>query len=85
MESLSSTNMPKFNLGEIILIKAKPNSSKSILEWDEKNKKINAFVHSIPDNDKANNELIKLFRKQLKLKVKIISGLKSKEKKVEII
>ena len=77
--------IPKFELGDMILIKAKPNSSKSILEWDGEKNKFNAFMHSIPDDNKANKELVKLFKKQLKLKVEIISGFKSKDKKVKFL
>jgi len=78
-------NFPKFFLGNTILIKAKPNSSKSNLEWDEDKNIFNAYLHSIPDDNKANEELIKLFKKELKLKVEIISGFKSKNKKVIIL
>jgi uncharacterized protein (TIGR00251 family) len=77
--------MINFSLGDIILIRAKPNSSKSELIWDDKNNKMLAFLHSIPDDNKANDELIKLFKKQLKLKVEIISGFKSRDKKVKVL
>lgn len=75
----------QFKIGEIIEIRAKPNSSKSLLEYNSQTKKIDAFIHSIPDEGKANSELIKLFKKQLKLKVEIIAGFKSRNKKVIIL
>jgi uncharacterized protein (TIGR00251 family) len=84
-QTYSKQPHPNFSSGDIIEIRAKPNSSKSILEWDPKNNKMNAFLHSIPDDNKANDELIKLFKKQLKLKVELISGHKSKNKKVKIL
>jgi len=74
-----------FKLGEIIEIKAKPHSSKSILEWDDEKNKFNAFLHSIPEDNKANEELVKLFKKQFKLKVELVSGFKGKDKKIKIL
>ena len=64
-------------------IKVKPNSSKS--EFDEKNSL--AFLKAPPKNNKANIELIKLLAKHFKVsssQVKIIKGLRSREKVVEI-
>lgn len=78
-------NFPQFSTSDIIIVRAKPNSSKSQLEWDYENKKVIAFLHSIPDDNKANDELLKLFKKQLGLKVELISGFKSKDKKVKVI
>lgn len=78
-------NFPKFSHGETIIIKAKPKSSKSELVWDKENKKIVAFLHSVPENNKANEELIRLFRKNLKLKIEIISGIKGRDKKIKIL
>jgi uncharacterized protein (TIGR00251 family) len=71
--------------GEIIEVWAKPNSSKSNIEWDNENKRFNVFLHSIPDDGKANQELIKLFKKKFKLKVEIIKGLKSRNKLIKIL
>jgi len=69
----------------IIEVRAKPNSSKTILIWNNGLKRVDAFLHSIPDGGKANAELVKLFKKQLKLKVEIISGEKSRNKKVCVL
>lgn len=76
--------MNRLQINEIIEIRAKPNSSKSEITFDENNKII-VYLKSIPDENKANNELIKLFKKQLKLKVEIISGFKSRNKKLKIL
>lgn len=78
-------NFPQYSFNDIIEIKAKPNSSKSELIWDHEKNKMLAFLHSIPDDNKANAELIKIFKKQLKLRVELISGFKSKDKKVKVI
>jgi uncharacterized protein (TIGR00251 family) len=42
-------------------------------------------VKAIPDKNKANIELVKFLSKLLKKKVKIISGLKSRNKVLEVI
>jgi len=75
----------KFEIGNILIIRAKPNSSKSEIVFNKETDKFDVFIHSIPDDNKANKELVKLFKKQLKLKVEIISGFKSRDKKVKII
>lgn len=74
-----------FISGDIIEIYAKPNSSKSELIFDDENNRFNAFLHSIPDDNRANDELVKLFKKQLKLRVELISGFKSRNKKVKVL
>ena len=74
-----------FKEGDIIEIRAKPGSSKSLLDWDNEKKRFNAFIHSIPEDNKANEELLKLFKKQYKLKVELISGFKGKDKKVKVL
>lgn len=75
----------EFKEGEIIEIRAKPGSSKSILEWDIEKNQFNAFLHSIPEDNKANEELVKLFKKQFKLRVELVSGFKGKDKKVKVL
>jgi len=68
----------------ILKIKVKPNSSKSFFDSN-----LNlAFLKSSPEKNKANLELIKLLAKHFKVsssQVKIIKGLTSREKVVEII
>lgn len=71
-----------FKSGDFIKIKVKPNSSKSEIQYD--NGYI-AFLKSIPKYNKANDELIKLFKRKYKLKVEIVSGFTSKNKKLKII
>ena len=67
-----------------IKVKVKTNKNKQeIQKIDENNFIIN--LKSSPVDNKANKELIKLFSKELKLRVKIKKGLKSKEKILEII
>lgn len=66
-----------------IKLKVIPNSSRT--ELKEENDKLKLYLKAIPDKNKANLKLIKFFKKEFKLRVKIISGMKSKEKVLEII
>lgn len=64
----------------------KPDSKESKIDGFDKER--NAYRISIkarPENNKANIEVIKFLSKLLKRKVKIASGLKSKEKIIEIV
>lgn len=51
----------------------------------EENGHLKIYLTSLPDRNKANLELIRFFKKEFKLKVRIKSGMKSREKVVEII
>ncbi len=61
-----------------ISIKVTPNSKSS--EVILKNGQINVKVKAIPDDGKANKEVIKTFKEQLNLSVEIVKGLKQREK-----
>jgi len=71
-----------FEKGKYYEIKVKPNSSKS--EIKIKDNEIIVYLKSLPQNNKANLELIKLFKKQLKKDIKIKKGLISKKKLIYI-
>ncbi len=79
--------MINFVKDEILDIQVKAKSSKSeIFIEDKKNKKeIIVYLKSIPIDGKANEELIRIFKKQLNLKIELISGFKSKKKKIKIL
>ena len=62
-----------------ISVIVKPNSSKNEIQYEENKKCLKVFIKAPPENNKANIELIKFFSK-LGKKVKIIKGLKSKNK-----
>ncbi len=63
-------------------VKVKPNSSKN--EIVEKGEIWKVNIKAPPEDNKANIELIKFLKKELKQEVKIVRGLKSREKVVEI-
>lgn len=72
------SNYLKNNTLSIIV---KPNSSKNeILGYDETKKALKVSIKAQPENNKANIEIIKFFSKLTGKKVKIISGLTSKNK-----
>ena len=63
----------------------KPNSRENKIECFDSQK--NAYRISIkakPEGNKANIEVIKFLSKSLKKKLRIVSGLKSKDKRIEI-
>jgi len=66
----------------IIKVKVKPNSKKQGI------KKINdVFLISLkekPEDNKANLELLKIFKKKFGKKARIVKGLKSKNKILEL-
>lgn len=59
----------------------KPNSKKTeILGYDEAKKAVKIAIAALPQDNKANKELIRFVSKQLKKKVLVEKGLTSKEK-----
>ena len=65
-----------------IKVKTKQKETKIISETDSE---IILAVKSPPENNKANLDIIKFFSKQFKIKIKIIKGLKSKNKIIDKI
>lgn len=70
--------------GKITII-VKANSPKSeITGFDEEKKAYKVNIKAVPEKGKANAEVIKFFKKLTKKEVRILSGLKSREKVLEI-
>jgi len=67
----------------IIEVKVKPNSKKQEIEKISNNKYVVSLKKPAEDN-KANIELIKLMKKHTGKNIKIIKGLKSKNKIIEV-
>ena len=75
-----------FNKNNCLKIIVKPNSSSNeILGFDSEKQALKISISAPADKNKANLELIKFLSKLLKKRVRIKSGLKSKEKIVCII
>jgi uncharacterized protein len=72
------------NNGNLKII-VKPKSKKTEINgYDNDKKAVLVSITAIPENNKANLEVIKYFSKILKKKVRIKSGLTSKEKILHI-
>lgn len=73
--------------GVVLNVFVKPKSGKSEVFLDENEEFIVMFLKSPPTGGKANKELVKILSKALGLsssKIKIVKGLKSREKQVLI-
>lgn len=72
-------------MNKLVNIRVKTNSKSSeISEFDKEKEEFVVNVKSPPENNRANLEIIKLFSKKYKKTVKIIKGLKSKRKTLQI-
>jgi uncharacterized protein (TIGR00251 family) len=67
-----------------IVVKTRSNKNE-LLEFDKEKQAYRVNIKSAPENNKANIEIINFLSKVLKQKVRISSGLKSKEKTIEVI
>lgn len=67
----------------LVMVKAIPHAKQPKII--EENGHLKIYLTSIPDKDKANMELIKLFKKEFNLKVRIKSGMKRREKVLEVV
>ena len=67
----------------LLKIKVIPSSSRTELILD--GGKARVYLRAVPDKNKANQELIKFFKKELKLSVEIKSGMKTREKTLRIL
>lgn len=72
--------------GKRFKIIVKPNSRENrIISFNEEKNSYLIGIKSKPKDNKANIEAIKFLSRLLKKKVKIASGLKSREKLVEVL
>ena len=69
---------------DIFKIIVKPNSNKNeVVKFDKYKKAYRVNIKEKAEDNKANLEIIKFFSKLLKKKIKIVKGLKSKEKVIK--
>ncbi len=74
----------KSNLMERFKAIVKPNSQKNeILGFDEEKQAYIVRIKAKPEDNKANIELVKFLSKEMKAKIRIVGGFKSKEKLLE--
>lgn len=69
---------------EIIQVKVKPNQPKTRITKEENNI-LYIDLKAKPENNEANIELIKFFKKELNKDVRIIKGLTNKNKILKVI
>ena len=80
---LNKTNLVEYIDNGRIKIKVIPQSGRT--ELIEENGKLKLYLKAAPEKNKANTELIKYFKKEFKISVRIKAGETSKEKVLEII
>ena len=69
----------------IIKIIVRPNAAKSeVIGYDIEKKAYRINIRSAPEKNKANLEIIAFFKKRYKLNVRILRGLRSREKILEL-
>lgn len=67
-----------------VIIKTKANSNK-LVGFDKEKQAYLLNIKAVPEKGQANKEIIKFLSKLLKKQVRIVKGLKSKEKIIEVI
>ncbi|MDP3990579.1 MAG: DUF167 domain-containing protein [archaeon] len=76
-------NLDSLFKNNLLSVRVIPNSGRNeiVIEGD----KVRIYLKSIPDKNKANQELIKFLKKEFGLSVEIKSGMKSRDKILKII
>ena len=78
-------NLADYVINNKIHIFVKPNAKKTeILSFDPQTNIVNIAVAAPADKNKANKELLKFVSRQLKKKTAFVSGLRSKEKVLQV-
>ncbi|MBU0470853.1 MAG: YggU family protein [Nanoarchaeota archaeon] len=75
-------NINNYIINNLIKIKVVPNSKKT--ELKEENNRLKLHLQAVPDKGKANQALVKFFKKEYNLNVEIKSGKTSREKILKI-
>ncbi|MBI5072546.1 DUF167 domain-containing protein [Candidatus Woesearchaeota archaeon] len=79
-------NLQDYIINNRLHILVKPNAKKTdILSFDPVTKIVKIAIAAPTDKDKANKELLRFVSKLLKKKAAFVSGLRSKEKILEIV
>jgi len=83
---INKSSIENYFKNNCLKIIVKPNSSSNeILDFDSEKQALKVSISAPADKNKANLEVIRFFSKLLKKKVRIKSGLKSREKLVCIL
>ncbi len=76
-------NLQPYLKGSLLQLRVIPNSSRS--ELKEAEGRLRLYLHSPPEKNRANQELVKFFKKELNLRVEIVKGAKGREKVIRIV
>ncbi|HLD72538.1 MAG TPA: DUF167 domain-containing protein [Candidatus Nanoarchaeia archaeon] len=76
-------NLQTYILNNQLKIKVIPNSDRT--ELKEQNGELKLYLQAQPEKGKANLAIIKFFKKELGLRVEIVSGEKRREKRLRIV
>ena len=75
--------LDKYIHNNLLRIKVIPNASRT--ELKEVNGSLKLYLQAVPEKGKANQAVIKFFKKEYNLKVEIKSGSKSRDKVLRMI
>ncbi len=67
-----------------VIVKTKSNSNK-LVGFDKERKTYLLNIKAVPEKGQANKEIIRFLSRLLKKQVRIVRGLKSKEKIIEVL
>ncbi len=74
-------NITQYLKNSHLSIVVKPNAKETrIIGWDEGKQALRADIAAPPEDNKANIEIIKLFTRLLKKRIRIVKGKTSKSK-----
>lgn len=65
-----------------LTLKVIPNAKNTALK--EEHGALKLYLRAVPEKNKANKELIQFFKKEFKCRVEIVSGLKSRQKVLQV-
>ncbi len=76
-------NLQTYITNNQLKIKVIPNSDRT--ELTEQNGELKLYLQAQPEKGKANLAIIKFFKKELGLRVEIVSGEKGREKRIKVV
>jgi len=76
-------DIQKYISNNLLSLKVIPHASRT--ELIEEHEQLKLYLSAIPDKNKANQQLIKYFKKKFNLKVEIKSGEKNRNKILRIL
>lgn len=75
-------DLTKYIKNNLLAVKVIPNASQN--RFIEEHNALKLYLKAVPEKDKANKELIKFFKDEFKMKVRIKAGAKNREKLLQV-